>query len=214
MIAGRYQPLEPAKAGAPQRARDQQTAQTVLLREVMLPSDRVAEALRRLRGTKGIFHPALVTLFDVTELAPDRVLLAYEFVPAQSLRLVSGGQPFHPRRAAELMGEIADAVAELHARSIVHGAISADTVLVTLKGKAKLDRIADPSLDVPAALDEKTDIAAIVALLRDLTSAAKGTVPLLDRVLRYDRGPALGSAATLAASLRAAAARPTAGESR
>ena len=36
LIAGRYQPLEAARPGTPQRARDLQTAQTVLLREVGL----------------------------------------------------------------------------------------------------------------------------------------------------------------------------------
>jgi hypothetical protein len=76
MIAQRYQPLEATKPGAPQRARDQQTAQTVVLREVTLPPDNSASVLARIRSAKGIFHPSLITLFDVTELGPDRLLLA------------------------------------------------------------------------------------------------------------------------------------------
>lgn len=204
MIAGRYQPLDPARPGAPQRARDQATAQTVWLREVDAPS-RVA--VDRAIAARGIFQPSLVTLFDVTILPSGGVLLAYEFVQAQSLVQLSGGQPFHPRRAAEVMSEIADAVAELHARGVVHGAINTETVLVTMKGKAKLDRLADPSLPVAAFLDEDTDLRAIVTVLRELTSGAKGTLPILDEILVYDDGAALGSAATLAASLRAAAVR-------
>lgn len=208
MIAGRYQPLEVAKPGAPLRARDHETAQTVLLRHVgPLPPDRAEAALARLRSARAIFHPALVTLFDVTELPAGRLLLAYEFVPAQSLRHVSGGQPFHPRRAAELMSEVADAVAELHAHAVVHGAVTADTVLVTMKGKAKLDRVSDPTLATPSVLDENTDIAAIISLLRQLTTGAKGTLPVLDAILEHDDGGSGGSAATLAASLRASAAR-------
>jgi serine/threonine protein kinase len=207
MIADRYQPLEAARPGAPQRARDQQTAQTVMLREVTLPSEKAAFLLARARSATGISHPSLITLFDVTELGADRVLLAYEFVQSQSLKQMTGGQPFHPRRAAEVMAEISDAVAELHARSVIHGAINFDTVLVTMKGKAKLDRTADPSLPIPESLDEDEDLKAIVRVLRQLTKGAKGRVPVLDIILEHDDGAALGSAATLAASLRAAAAR-------
>lgn len=207
MIANRYQPLEPARPGTPQRARDQATAQTVILREAgPLSADQLPAVLKRSRAATGIFHPSLITLFDVTELDERRVLLAYEFVPAQTIRHLSGGQPFHPRRAAELMAEIADGIAELHARGVVHGAVSADTVLVTMKGKAKLDRLADPSVPATAA-DEDGDIKSIITLLRELTRGAQGTLPVLDAILEHDDGASLGSAATLAASLRAAAAR-------
>ena len=208
MIVDRYQPLEAAKPGAPQRARDQQTAQTVMLRDVTMPGENAAALLARVRAARGIFHPSLITLFDVTELGSNRLLLAYEFVQAQSLKQITGGQPFHPRRAAQLMSEVCDAVAELHARAIIHGAINYDTVLVTMKGKSKLDRVADPSLTLPQTMDEDEDLKAIVRVLRQLTKGAKGTLPVLDLILEHDDGAALGSAATLAASLRAAAARP------
>ena len=207
MIAGRYQPLEAARPGAPQRARDQETAQTVLLREVNLESDDRA-GVEGARAATRIFHPSLVTLFDVTDLGSNHFLLAYEYVPAQTLNQVTGGQPFHPRRAAELMSEISDAAAELHARGVIHGAINGDTVLVTMKGKAKLDRTGDPSLQRPDNPSEDSDIKAIVLLLRELTRGTKGTLPILDVILEHDDGAALGSVATLAASLRAAATRP------
>jgi serine/threonine protein kinase len=206
MIAHRYQPLETAPPGTPLRARDQQTAQTVLLREV--PSGTATAKANRPHAARGIFHPALITLFDVTEVGSDGLLLAYEYVQAHSLKQLSGGQPLHPRRAAELMSEIADAVAALHSRGVIHGAINFETVLVTMKGKAKLDRVGDPSLALPVAVDEDTDLKAIVTVLRELTRDAKGTLPILDIILEHDDGAALGSAATLAASLRAAAARP------
>jgi serine/threonine protein kinase len=204
MIADRYQPLDPAQPGTPLRARDQQTAQTVLLREIPKATP---ETAGRPRAARGIFHPALVTLFDVTEVGSNDLLLAYEYVQAQSLKQLSGGQSLHPRRAAELMSEIADAVAELHSRRVIHGAINFDTVLVTMKGKAKLDRVGDPSLAVPADADEDTDIKASVSVLRELTRNAGGTLPILDVILEHDDGAAMGSAATLAASLRAAAVR-------
>ena len=204
MIANRYTPLEPARSGRPQRARDQQTAQTVWLREAPLAATERDAAVRRARSATGLLYPSVVALFDVTELPPDRLLLAYEFVPAQSARLVSGGLPIHPRRAAELMSEIADGVAALHARGVVHGAISAETVLVTQKGKAKLDRLADPTLPVLGPLDERADLRGIVGVLDELTRGVSGTLPLLDRILRP--GAVIPpSAAALAAALRQAA---------
>jgi serine/threonine protein kinase len=206
MIAGRYQPLEAAKPGVALRARDQETAQTVVLREA---PDADAAAMTRANAARRIFHHSLITLFDVTPLPAGGAVLAYEFVPAQSLKQLSGGQPFHPRRAAEVMSEIADAVAELHARGLVHGAISDETVLVTAKGKAKLDRVGDPSLATPESIDEEADLRAIITVLRELTKGAKGTLPVLDEIMAFDDGAAFGSAATLAASLRAAATRPS-----
>jgi serine/threonine protein kinase len=208
VIADRFQPLEPARAGTPQRARDRRTAQTVMLRDVLLPSEGAAAAVQRARAAAGIFHPSLITLFDAIDVGSDRLLLAYEFVPSQTLKQLSGGQPFHPRRAAELMAEIADAAAELHARGFVHGAITSETVLITMKGKAKLDRVGDPSLPAAADIDETADLHGIISVLRELTKGASGTLPALDVILTHDDGAAFGSAATLAASLRAASARP------
>jgi hypothetical protein len=156
LIAGRYQPLDAAKPGAPQRARDLQTAQTVLLRNIKLPSDAADAALARANAAKGIFHPSLVTLFDV--------------VPQPESR----GVPFNARRAAELMTELGDAVAELHARGIPHGGISQGTVLITMKGKAKLDRVGDPSLHTLTHPSRQADMQAMGELLRKLVGNAGG----------------------------------------
>jgi serine/threonine protein kinase len=206
LIAGRYQLLEAPKPGVLQRARDMQTAQTVVLREsAKLSAEVLKAALQQAAGVKGIFHPSLITLFDVTELPDSRLLLAYEYVPAQTIMQVTGGQPFNARRAAELVSEIADAVAELHARHVTHGNISSETVLVTMKGKAKLDRIADPAL--PASTnDPDVDLKAMVTLMRQLTKGGE-LPPGLEMILKFDDGAAMGEAAMLAASLRAAATK-------
>ena len=204
LIAGRYQPLDAGRPGAPQRARDMETAQTVLLRDVRLPREADA-ALARAMAAKGIFHPSLIALFDVSPLPDNRVLLAYEFVPAQAAAQVSGGQPFNARRAAELVGEVADAVAELHARGISHGGISQATVLITLKGKAKLDRVGDPTLHLLIEPAPARDLAAMADLLSELvgkpTSGASG-VEAIDVIVQRVRSGQLESAAALAGLLR------------
>jgi len=173
VIAGRYQPLEAAPAGAAVRARDMQTAQTVMLRPVSRIDDRL----------RGVSHPSLLTIFDVVHDG-DRTFAACEFVQGRSLRLIMGGQPFNSRRAAEIVAEVADAVAELHARGLCHGAIGIDTVLLTAKGKSKLDLL--PAIDAT----ERDDVDQLRALLTALVGHE-----------RPDLADA-GSAAVVAARLR------------
>jgi serine/threonine protein kinase len=205
LIADRYQPLENARPGAPQRARDLQTAQSVLLRNVRLPRDGADEALARAQAAKGIFHPSLVTLFDVLPQPEGRVLLAYEYVPAQTVAQVSGGVPFNPRRAAELLTELGDAVAELHARGIPHGGINQGTVLITMKGKAKLDRVGDPSLNILVDPTVDRDLKALGELLQELVGQpAPGAAGLdvIHAAIDAARDGTLQSAALFAGMLR------------
>ena len=151
-----------------------QTAQTVVLRAVGAIGPRLV----------GIFHPSLVAIFDVVFTDGGARLAACEFVDARSLRAVTGGQPFHPRRAAEIVAEIADAAAELHGRGLTHGAISLDSVLLTGKGKAKL-QLADA-----VGSTEDRDLDLLRALMGDLTGVA------------YPALASVRSAAVLAAHLR------------
>jgi serine/threonine protein kinase len=209
LIAGRYQPLEAARASAPVRVRDLQTAQTLLLRAIDVPAADGARTLARARAAAGIFHPSLVTLFDVVVDSDTRLLLAYEFVPAQPAAVVTGGTAFNIRRAAQVVAEIADAVAELHAREVVHGSITLTTVLLTLKGKAKLDRVGDPSILTrpdPTAAD---DLVALGDLLLALAGSGtgRGMVGLqgIETLAARARAGKFESAATFAALLRRAA---------
>lgn len=152
MIANRYEPLEPLKGGAPIRARDMQTAQTVVLQAVRPLDERLV----------GIFHPSLLTIFEMFFQGGAR-LAACEFVPAKTLRVVMSGQPLNARRAAEIVAEVANGVAELHGRGLTHGGISIDSVLLTEKGKAKLNLV--NALDAT----EEDDVRLLVALMSELT---------------------------------------------
>lgn len=204
-IAGRFQLLDSARPGSPRRARDLETAQTVMLREVELSPATAEAALAHARAAKRIFHPSLITLFDIYTQGVERVLLAYEYVPAQTLAQVSGGHPLNPRRAAEIVTEVADAVATLHAHGALHGAISQVSVLMTMKGKAKLDRAGDPSLQGFARASVAGDIAALGDLLQELAGKpAPGTAGMeaLNLVIAQARDGRLTSAATVAAMLR------------
>jgi serine/threonine protein kinase len=187
----RYQPLEPVKPGVPYRARDRQTAQTVLIHTLAgLAATSAAQILLRADRVKGVFHPALVTVFEVSIGDPGSLRAACEFVPAQTLRRAMGGQPINPRRAVEIVAEVAGGVAELHARQFSHGAISLESVWQTDKGRTKLDLI--QALAIGNAT-EQGDLTALAALLQALGGQAAFDVA------------ASGSAAHAAAQLREAA---------
>jgi hypothetical protein len=210
IIAGRYQPLETARAGSPLRVRDLQTAQTLLLRTAVVAADRITPVAARARAASGIFHPSLVTLFDVVVAAGEEpaLLLAYEFVPAQPAASVTGGTPLNLRRAAQVVAEIADAVAELHARDVVHGGISLTTVLMTMKGKAKLDRVGDPTVATGSDVAAADDLVALGSLLATLAgSGGRGTVGMqaIETLATRACAGKFESAATFAALLRRAA---------
>ena len=172
LIAGRFVPLEP-RSTTPIRARDQATAQTVVLHEVVQVDPRLV----------GIFHPGLLAIFAVVE-HEGATLAACEFVPGQRLATVLSGGRCHPRRAAEIVAQLADGLAELHAIGLAHGAVTIDSVYVTDKGKAKLSLI--------DAVSGGTEAGDVMALRRLLSSIAAGPVASIQT----------GSAAVLAAALR------------
>lgn len=149
MIANRFTAIETSPAGI--KARDHDTAQTVVLVDVDHFDSRLV----------GVSHPALITVFAIVEHA-GRTLAATEFVQGRSLKQLFAGEPCHPRRAAEIVSELADGVAELHARGIVHGNITQTSALLTAKGKARL------SLTSAIGGDEVLDVNALKLVLKTI----------------------------------------------
>jgi serine/threonine protein kinase len=142
---GQYKILELAGAGTlgeVYRARDNRVGRTVAITVV---TDQIAsnpglreEFLRRARAAAALSHPNIVTLYEVGDDDDGGLYLIYEFVQGQTLKTIIGGRPLNPRRAVDLAGQIAEALADAHAAGLVHGAITADTIVVTPKGHAKI----------------------------------------------------------------------------
>jgi hypothetical protein len=171
LIANRFAPLETTPAGI--KARDLATAQTVVLVEVRNLDPRLV----------GVFHPGLITVFALVD-HEGRKLAAAEFVQGRSLKELFAGDPCHPRRAAEIVSELADGVAELHGRGIVHGNITQATAILTAKGKARL------SLTSAIGGEEQLDVNELKLVLKTI-----GGQPSAEAL-------AAQSAAVLAATLR------------
>lgn len=123
------------------RARDTKVGRTVALK--LLPARLVGDPARRERfladatAAAGLSHPNIATLFDVGEHEGEW-FLAYEFVPGETLRQQMAGRAMHPRNALEIAVQLADALAEAHARGIVHGDLRPENIVVTAKGSSKL----------------------------------------------------------------------------
>jgi len=123
------------------RARDTKVGRTValrLIRDEAFTDEAMRTAfLEDARAAAKLSHPNITTLFDVGEYDGGSYL-AYEFASGISLRQECAGRAVNPRRAVELAGHIADALAEGHAQGLLHTDIRPETILVTHKGSAKL----------------------------------------------------------------------------
>jgi serine/threonine-protein kinase len=82
-------------------------------------------------------HPNIATLFDIGQY-DGGWYLAYEFATGVTLREETAGGAVSARRVVELAMQIADALADAHARGVLHGDLRPETILVTKKGSAKI----------------------------------------------------------------------------
>lgn len=215
------------------RARDMSAGRTVTLK--VFPSDIEPSVRRRLleraERVATLSHPVIATLYEIGD--EGGLYLACEFVPGLTLSTLLGDGPLNPRRAVDLATQIADALADGHAHDVVHGELTADAVMVTPKGQAKvLDfgltewtmHFGDGAPQQAPA--PSSDISALGRLLFQMLigrtttdggpltpSAVNRSVPreldpiVMKAIGRSGGGPRYEAAAVLAADLRQAARR-------
>lgn len=141
---GRYQLLESLGTGTLgelHRARDLERGRTVALR-ILSPAlvqdhARLTALLKDVDKVSALSHPSLPALYEDGQDG-DCTFLASEFVGGEPLSELIHGTPLNPKRALDLAIQIADGLAAAHAAELVHGALSARRVLVTMKGAAKV----------------------------------------------------------------------------
>jgi eukaryotic-like serine/threonine-protein kinase len=156
------------------RARDTRLGRTVFVR--LLPPDRAPAAadrtalVERIRTLIPLSHPNITAVFEAGE-HEGRVFVASEFVRGHSLRAEMAGHKANVRRAVELAIQIADALGEAHAAGFVHGALTAESILVTARGHAKISAF-DPGREA-AGGDDTSDIHAVGAFLYEMLTARR-----------------------------------------
>jgi len=126
--------------GTVYRARDTKLGLTVAVRVLTDGMDDPAQRARALdlvRPYTALTHQHVATLFEAGEQRGS-IYLVYEFISGERLNAALAGQPMNLRRALGLASQVADALADAHALGLVHGALTASSVILTPKGHAKV----------------------------------------------------------------------------
>ena len=150
MIANRFVAIETTRAGI--KARDQDTAQTVLLVDVSHFDNRLVGDISSRRSSRSLRSSSTRGAFAGRHgVRPGP--FAQRVVSAASLAI--------RKRAAEIVSELADGVAELHAaRHRARQYHRSQSALLTAKGKARL------SLTSATGGDEMLDVNALKLVLK------------------------------------------------
>lgn len=136
-------------------------------------------------------HPAIITIYDINQLADGRYYLAMEFIGGGDLAQYKG-QAFDPLRALAIIKQLAEGLAVIHERGLVHRDIKpanilfrhGDNVVITDFGIAKsLDVdseltqhgmvVGSPAYSSPEqaqcqAIDQRTDIYSLGVILLEM----------------------------------------------
>ena len=118
------------------RELDRPVALKVLHSDVLADAEAVERFLNEARVTAALVHPHVVVLLDhgYEDGVP---WIAYEYLPATTLRAAMHG-PMPWRDALTLTGQIAAALAEAHARGILHRDVKPENVLLVEDGSCKV----------------------------------------------------------------------------
>ncbi|HKO52623.1 MAG TPA: TOMM system kinase/cyclase fusion protein [Polyangiaceae bacterium] len=125
------------------RAKHEQTDRLVALKVLHYRSAFDDEARERHRARfwretalcADLHHPNIVSLVDRGQTADGELFAAYDFIPGETLRQVLDRRgPLPPAEAAELMGQILDAIACAHASGVVHRDLKPENIMVSQTG--------------------------------------------------------------------------------
>ena len=99
--------------------------------------DERAQLLREARIASSLNHPHIAVVYDVDETVVDGVrhsLLAMEYVPGRTLAELAADRPLTFDEILDLAGQAAEALAEAHARGVVHRDVKPSNLMVDRDG--------------------------------------------------------------------------------
>ncbi len=127
--------------GVVYRALDTTLGREVALKVLGSGAAREPEQERRLkqeaRAAASLAHPAVSVVYEIDE-AEGATFIAMELVRGRPLAALLAGTPLEPVRALDLAIEIAEGLAEAHARGVVHRDLKPKNVMLTESGHAKI----------------------------------------------------------------------------
>lgn len=140
VIAGRYVLGERLGSGGAAdvfRGRDLVLGRGVAVKVVRSDAFDEARHAEEMRTLAGLSHPGLVTLYDAGS-ADGHGYFVMELVAGPTLAAAGCGRPMEPSRVAAIGATVADALAYVHRRGIVHRDVKPGNVLIARSGRAKL----------------------------------------------------------------------------
>ncbi len=141
VLAGRYRLddlLAENGAGRFWRAHDLVLHRPVSVHVLDADDERAEQVLEAARRTGPVINRRLLRVLDA-EVADDRCFVVNEWGQGESLDiLLSREGPLPPRRAAWVVAEVAESLAEAHASGLAHGSLTPENVLVDLHGQIRI----------------------------------------------------------------------------
>ena len=120
------------------QALDRPVAVKILFPEYATDPAFVERFRREAQAAANLSHPNIVGVYDWGSES-GTYYIVMEYVEGQSLaEVVRDAGPLHPRRAAEILFEVAGALGFAHQRGVVHRDVKPGNVLISTTGQAKV----------------------------------------------------------------------------
>jgi serine/threonine protein kinase/dipeptidyl aminopeptidase/acylaminoacyl peptidase len=125
--------------GTVYRALDTRLGRAVALKFVnrLLFADGSERLVREARAAARLDHPNICSIYEVVE-DESRCFIAMQYVEGETLATRITRGPIDVPEALDLASQIADALAEAHAKGIVHRDVKPQNIIITPRGQAKV----------------------------------------------------------------------------
>lgn len=143
-LAGRYRlegRLSERDGSLVWKATDEVLARPVAVHTFPPGFRRTGEVVAAARAACRLSDPRLIQIFDADD-RPDHPYIVTELASGSSLGDLLAAGPLGPLRAAEIIGEAADALAAAHAAGLAHLCLTPDSLWCNARGEVKISGLA------------------------------------------------------------------------